>query len=112
MNRAITKSVAILFAHIIKMDKRDIEKSVPMFCKVMGENFEATEEQVKELLYRVMDEEYDLDVHIEHINKALCEDTISKYHLLEQLNHLIYSDTITKEDYKYFEDIKNRLLVC
>ncbi|MCW8822012.1 MAG: hypothetical protein OQK45_07270 [Sulfurovum sp.] len=112
MNRAITKSVAILFAQIIKMDNRDVEKSVPLFCKIMGENFEGTHEQVKELLYKIMDEEYDLDEHIEIINKALCEDQLSKYHFLEQLNHIIYSDTITPKDYEYFENIKNKLFSC
>jgi len=112
MNRAITKSVAILFAQIIKMDDRDIEKAVPLFCKIMGTNFEGTDEQVKDLLYQVMDEKYDLNEHIEIINKALCEDSFSKYHLLEQLNHMIYSDTITSEDYKYFENIKNKLFTC
>jgi len=53
-----------------------------------------------------------LDEHIEIINQALHDDTISKFHILEQLNHMIYSDTISDEDYKIFEDIKNKLFGC
>ncbi|MEY3001833.1 MAG: hypothetical protein RLZZ428_208 [Pseudomonadota bacterium] len=112
MNRALTKSVAILFAEIIKMDHRDVEKSVPLFCQVMGEDFNASSDEVKDLLYKLMDETYDLDAHIEMINKGLCEDKLSKYHLLEQLNHIIYSGEISPQDYAYFEKIKNKLFVC
>ena len=32
--------------------------------------------------------------------------------MLEQLNHIIYSDEISEEDYKIFEDIKNKLFEC
>ena len=112
MNRALTKSVAILFAEIIKIDHRDVEKSVPLFCQVMGEDFNASSEEVTNLLYKLMDETYNLDEHIEIINKALCEDQLSKYHLLEQLNHIIYSGKISPKDYEYFEKIKNKLFAC
>jgi hypothetical protein len=33
-------------------------------------------------------------------------------HVLEQINHIIYSDTITPEDYKEFEKIKKALFAC
>ncbi len=39
MEKKIKKSVGILLAHIIKVDHRDIEKSVPLFCELMGQNF-------------------------------------------------------------------------
>jgi len=39
----------------------------------------------------------------------LKDDRLSKYHLLEQINHMIYSDTIDPQDYEIFEKIKKRL---
>ena len=112
MEKKIKESVGTLLAHIIKVDKRDIEKEAPLFCEIMGENFDCSEEEAKAFLYDVVDREYDLDTHVDIINQALCEDKLSKYHLLEQLNHVIYSDRISPEDYKIFEAIKNKLFVC
>jgi len=56
--------------------------------------------------------EYNLDEHVSIINQALCEDKLSKFHLLEQLNHMIYSDRISPQDYRIFEEIKNKLFGC
>ena len=112
MKEKIKESVGTLLAHIIKTDKRDIEKEAPLFCDIMGSNFDCNHDEAKAFLYRVMDEPYDLDSHVEIINAALCDDKISKFHILEQLNHVIYSDTISPEDYKIFEDIKNKLFAC
>ncbi len=112
MEKRIKESVGTLLAHIIKVDHRDIEKEAPLFCEIMGQNFDCTEEEARAFLEEVIDREYDLDKHIDIINQALCEDKLSKYHLLEQLNHIIYSDKISEEDYKIFEDIKKRLFSC
>ncbi len=112
MEKRIKESVGTLLAHIIKVDHRDIEKEAPLFCEIMGQNFDCTEEEARAFLEEVIDREYDLDKHIDIINQALCEDKLSKYHLLEQLNHMIYSDKISEEDYKIFENIKNRLFSC
>lgn len=110
MQNKIKESVGTLFAHLIKVDHRDVDKSVPLFCDIMGQNFECTHEEVRSFLYDIMDKEYDLDIHIDIIKQALAEDRISKFHILEQLNHIIYSGKIKKNDYKFFENIKNRLL--
>jgi uncharacterized tellurite resistance protein B-like protein len=112
MEKKIKESVGTLLAHIIKVDNRDIEKEAPLFCDIMGQNFDCSHEEAKDFLYRIVNEEYDLDEHIEIINQALCEDKLSKFHLMEQLNHMIYSDKISPEDYKIFENIKNRLFSC
>ncbi|BAF73130.1 TerB family tellurite resistance protein [Sulfurovum sp. NBC37-1] len=112
MEKKIKESVGTLLAHIIKVDHRDIEKEAPLFCKIMGQDFDCSPEEAKAFLYKIKDEEYDLDRHIEIINQALCDDKLSKFHLLEQLNHIIYSDDISEEDYKIFEDIKNKLFEC
>jgi len=109
MQNKIKQSVGTLFAHIIKVDHRDVDKSVPLFCDLMGQNFDCTHAEVTTFLYDIMDREYDLDAHIDIIKQALAEDRISKFHILEQLNHIIYSGKITPDDYKFFEDIKNRL---
>jgi uncharacterized tellurite resistance protein B-like protein len=112
MEKQLKESVGILLAHIIKVDNRDIEKEAPLFCEIMGQNFDCSTEEAKTFLYSIMDKKYDLDSHVEVINTALCEDKLSKLHLLEQLNHIIYSDTIAKEDYKVFENIKDKLFNC
>ncbi len=112
MEQELKESVGTLLAHIIKIDKRDIEKEAPLFCEIMGQNFDCSEEETKTFLYSIIGKEYDLNKHIDIISSALCEDRLSKYHILEQINHIIYSDTIKEEDYKVFEDIKNRLFDC
>lgn len=112
MQKKLKESVGTLLAHIIKVDKRDIEKEAPLFCDIMGQNFDCNHDEAKAFLYSMMDKEYDLDEHVTIINEALCEDKLSKLHILEQLNHVIYSDTITEHDYKIFEDIKNKLFTC
>ena len=66
----------------------------------------------KHFLKQTLEEEYDLDEHIAIINDALCDDKLSKMHILEQLNHIIYSDTITPKDYEEFERIKEALFSC
>ena len=112
MQQKIKESVGTLLAHIIKVDNRSIEKEAPIFCDIMGQNFDCSHDEAKDFLYKIMDEEYDLDEHVTIINQALCEDKLSKLHILEQLNHVIYSDTISPNDYKIFEDIKNKLFTC
>lgn len=109
MHQKIKESVGTLLAHIIKVDNRDIEKEASLFCKIMGQNFECSEKEARAFLGEIVKKEYDLDAHIDIINQALHEDKLSKFHLLEQLNHVIYSDRISPQDYQIFESIKNRL---
>jgi len=112
MEKKIKKSVATLLAHIIKMDNRDVEKEAPLFCQLMGTDFDCDPEEAEAFLKQTMQEEYDLDEHLAIINDALCDDKLSKMHILEQVNHIIYSDTITPEDYEEFEKIKQALFSC
>jgi uncharacterized tellurite resistance protein B-like protein len=111
MEKKIKKSVATLLAHIIKMDNRDVEKEAPLFCRLMGTDFDCDPKEAEAFLKQIMQEEYDLDEHLAIINDALC-DKLSKMHLLEQVNHIIYSDTITPKDYEEFEKIKQALFSC
>ncbi|MEA3492288.1 MAG: hypothetical protein U9R27_10355 [Campylobacterota bacterium] len=112
MEKKIKKSVATLLAHIVKMDNRDVEREAPLFCRIMRKNFECDPKEAYTFLTQVMQEDYDLDEHLGVINDALCGDELSKMHLMEELNHIIYSGTITDEDYKEFERIKDKLFVC
>ena len=112
MEIKIKESVATLLAHIIKIDDRDIEKEAPLFCKLMGNSFECSEEEAKNFLSNIVKKDYDLDKHLDIINDALCNDKLSKMHILEQVNHIIYSNKITPRDYEEFEKIKNRLFIC
>lgn len=114
MEDTIKKSVATLLAHIIKVDQRDVEKEAPLFCKLMGKDFDCDIGEAKAFLHTIMqdDYDYDLDEHLEIINEALCNDQLSKMHLMEQVNHIIYSNKITERDYEEFEKIKNTLFKC
>jgi len=112
MERKLKKSVATLLAHIIKMDKRDVEKEAPLFCRLMKQDFDCNPEEAKAFLEKAVEEDYDLDEHLKIINDALCNDQLSKMHIMEQLNHIIYSDKITEKDYEEFEKIKNTLFTC
>jgi len=112
MEKKIKKSVATLLAHIIKIDNRDVEKEAPLFCRLMGADFDCDPKEAEDFLRKTMQEEYDLDEHLAIINDALCNDKLSKMHLLEQVNHIIYSDTITPKDYEEFEKIKQSLFSC
>jgi len=112
MEIKIKESVATLLAHIIKVDNRDIEKEAPLFCKLMGDSFECSEAEAKSFLNNVIKKDYNLDNHLDIINNALCNDKLSKMHILEQVNHIIYSDKITPRDYEEFEKIKNKLFIC
>lgn len=109
MKKAIKRSVATLFAHIIKIDHRSVEKEGPLFCKLIGMDFDCTSTEAKELLNDILNENYDLDEHLNIINNALENDLLCKLHIMEQLNHIIYSDTITVRDYDEFERVKDVL---
>jgi len=109
MEIKIKKSVATLLAHIIKIDKRDLDKEAPLFCKLLGSDFGCDTVEAKDILKEAIAEDYNLDTHIDIINDALKDDKLSKMHILEQLNHMIYSDTIGSHDYDVFEKIKNKL---
>ncbi len=112
MEKKIKKSVATLLAHIIKIDHRNVEKEAPLFCRLMEEDFNCDPKEAEALLKQTIQEEYDLNEHIAIINDALCDDKLSKMHLLEQINHIIYSDKITPKDYEEFEKIKEALFSC
>jgi uncharacterized tellurite resistance protein B-like protein len=109
MENTIKRSVATLLAHIIKIDKRDLEKEEPLFCKLLGDDFDCNEEESKKLLRTILNEDYVLNDHINIINSALKDDKLSKMHILKQFNHIIYSDKIKPRDYEEFERVKKSL---
>ena len=109
MLQKIKKSVATIFAHIIKLEHRDIQKSAPLFCDLMGEDFDISIDEAKGLLSDVLSSDYDIDAHIEIVANALKDDILSKYHLLSQLNHIIYSGEFSDSDYEFFENFEKRL---
>ena len=110
MEKKIKKSVATLLAHIIKMDHRDIKKEAPLFCRLMKADFDCDTKEAEAFLEQTLKEDYNLDEHLVIINDTLGNDKVNKMHILEQLNHIIYSDTISNVDYDEFEKVKQALL--
>lgn len=109
MQEKIKKSVASLLAYIVKKDKRNVKREAKLFCEILGADFDCCHEEAMELLSNTVNNDINLELHLDIINEALCNDKLSKMHILDQLNHMIYSDKITKDDYEEFEYIKNRL---
>jgi len=109
MENKIKRSVATLLAHIIKIDHRDIDKEAPLFCKLLGQDFNCGEEESREILQQVLNNDYDLNEHIGIINNALKDDRLNKMRILKQFNHIIYSDKIEPRDYDEFEKVKKIL---
>ncbi len=109
MQTKIKRSVAILLAHIIKRDKRDLKREAPLFCKLLGEDFNCDTEESQQMLEEILSSEYDLDEHLTIINDALKDDEFSKMQILKQFNHIIYSDKIEPRDYEEFEKVKRTL---
>ena len=110
MEKKLKKSVAILLGHIIKVDHRDVKKEAPLFCRLMREDFDCDVNEAEVFLSQTLNESYDLDEHITFINDALGSDRVHKMRILDQINHIIYSDNITSIDYDEFEKIKQALL--
>jgi uncharacterized tellurite resistance protein B-like protein len=109
MEQKIKKSVATILAHIIKVDKRDVAKEAPLFCRLMDQDFGCDKGEAEQFLQAIMDEEYDIEEHAEFVRNALDNDHYTKYRILEQLNQIICSDSINDDDYKEFERIREIL---
>ncbi len=109
MKQNIKKSVAVLLASIIKIDHKNLAKETPIFCKLMNMDFDCDNIEAEEILKEVLNEDYSIQEHLNIINNTLKDDPICKMHILEQLNQIIYSDTIKINDYIVFDKIKNSL---
>ncbi len=109
MENKIKRSVATILAHIIKIDNRDVAKETPLFCKIMDQDFGCDRGEAEEFLTKTINEDYNIEEHARFIRDALKDDRFAKYRILEQLNHIIYSDKIEDNDYKEFEKIKDIL---
>ncbi len=109
MEEKIKKSVASLLAYIVKKDKRNIKKEARLFCEILEADFDCSNEEAMQLLSNAMQDDINIEKHLDTLNETLYNDKLCKMHILEQLNHMIYSDKITKDDYEEFEYIKNRL---
>ena len=106
----IQNSVATLLAHVIKIDSIHLDKEVDLFCQLLELDFNYNYEDAKKLLFDIQSKQQNIEEHIDIINNALQNDRITKFHILEQINHIIYSDNVAIEDYDNFEFIRTKLL--
>ena len=107
MDTMIKKSVATLFCHTIKVNDKDLELEMPIFCTFMEENFNCDSDEAKEILEKVMDKECEnIDTHLSIISNALYNDPYQKMSILKQLNHIIFRSKLKTEDYDFFDKVK------
>ncbi|KIM13418.1 MAG: hypothetical protein KU38_01880 [Sulfurovum sp. FS08-3] len=109
MEQKIKKSVATILAHIIKVDKRDVAKETPLFCRLMDQDFGCDKGEAEQFLNAIMDEDYDIEEHAALVREALKDDKYTKYKVLDQLNQIICSDAINDKDYEEFLRIREIL---
>lgn len=109
MEQKIKKSVATILAHIIKVDKRDVSKETPLFCRLMDQDFGCDKGEAENFLEAIMDEDYNIEEHAQFIRDVLKEDHYTKYKILDQLNQIICANEIHDSDYEEFERIREIL---
>lgn len=106
MDVMLKESVAALFCHVIKLDEKDLEIERPLFCRFMKQDFNMSDEESCELFDKVMEGDYNIDMHISMIANGLVNETYSKMSVLKQLNHIIVRSKLEDEDYDLFDKVK------
>jgi len=105
----LKESVAALFCHVIKLDKKDLSVERPLFCRFMKQDFDMSEEEANELLDKAMSEDCNVDTHISMIANGLMNETYTKMSVLKQLNHIIVRSKLVDDDYDLFDKVKQAL---
>ena len=106
MDTLLKESVAALFCHVIKMDKKNIDKERPLFCRFMKQDFDCDCEEANLLLTETMEKEFNIDTQISIIANALSNETYQKMSILKQLNHIIIKDNLHTDNYEIFDKLK------
>lgn len=110
MNKTLKESYATLLAYIIQIDKDEVShQEATLFCMLMNDNFGCNKDEALTFLKGRRVKEEDFQKALDAINKVLEKNPLDKMHLLEQMNHIIYSDGIAEDEYEGFERVKKIL---
>jgi uncharacterized tellurite resistance protein B-like protein len=109
MKQRLRESFATLLVYGIKADNVISEKEKELFCKLMEENFDVEYPESVAFLANSNPTPEDIEKHTQIINEFSKNNPMQKMHILECLNHIIYSDGIELNEYTVFEKLKNCL---
>ena len=109
MKQQLKESFATLLVYGIKADSIISEQEKELFCSLMEEHFNMEYPESIYFLTNSNPNQEDIEKHIQIINDFTQDNPMQKMHILEYLNHIIYSDGIELNEYTVFEKLKNKL---
>jgi len=109
MEQQLQASFATILIYGIYADNIVSKKETNLFCTLMHNNFNLSEQDSLDLLNDTHPTQKDMEYHVDKVNGLLENKPREKMHLLEYLNHIIYADGIKPVEYKVFEDLRRKL---
>ena len=109
MKERLRESFATLLVYGIKADNVISEREKEIFCSLMEEHCDVEYHESIEFLLNSNPTQEDIEKHTQIINDFLEDNPMQKMHILECLNHIIYSDGIASNEYNVFEKLRDRL---
>lgn len=108
-NDKLKISVAVLLGHIINADNIQSEKEIIKFHEIFEKQFQSSKDESIVIYRKVQELSGELDNHIEQIKTELIDDAISKAKIMQILNEMILSDGIDDDEYRVFNEIREKL---
>jgi len=109
MKQQLKESFATLLVYGIKADNHISEKEKELFCSLMEEHCDIEYAESVAFLAQSNPTPEDIEKHTKIINEFSKNNPMQKMHILECLNHIIYSDGIEMNEYNVFERLKREL---
>ena len=108
MKKKLKEPFANILVYGIRSDNVISDKEIELFCLLMEQKFDMSRESSLDFLKKTHPTEKEIEKHIVKIDEFLEENPMEKMHVLEYLNHIIYSDGIEKNEYAIFEKLKHK----
>jgi len=106
MKNKLREPLATILVYGIRSDNVISDIEIELFCSLMKKEFDMSKEHSIEFLHNTHPTEEDVEKHIVKIDSLLEESPLEKMHVLEYLNHILYSDGIATNEYAIFEKLK------
>ncbi len=108
-NDKLKISVAVLLCHIINADDIKSDKEINKFHKIFEKEFNTSKDESIAIYQKIKELNGELNNNIEQIHNELGDDAIVKGKIMQILNEMILSDGIEDNEYKIFEEIREKL---